>query len=172
MKRMGYALMLVCLAAGLYAQQEPKIRESGEDFTYVALECQGPYSLFPQKINELMAEVQKQKLEMMGGPVVIYYNSPAQVKPEELKWEVCLPQSAYAQVAAPLKKGSYKYAKVADMIFKGPYESVASAYPLLMEFIAKNGYTISGPICETYLDDPTSVKPEECRTLIVIPVQK
>jgi len=47
------------------------------------------------------------------------------------------------------------------MIFKGPYESVAAAYPVLMEFIAKNSYTVSGPICETYLDDPASMKPEE-----------
>ena len=38
MKRAGYAFILFCMVAGLYAQQEPRIRESGESFTYAALE--------------------------------------------------------------------------------------------------------------------------------------
>jgi effector-binding domain-containing protein len=169
---MGYCIILLCLISGLSAQQEPKIRENGENFTYAALECLGPYTQMPKKLGELMAEVQKQKLEMMSGPVAIYYNAPAQVKPEELKWQVCLPIDANTQVTAPLIKGEYKHAKVAEMIFKGPYETLGSAYPLLMQFIAQNGYTVCGPICETYMDDPSNVKPEDCRTLIVVPVQK
>jgi effector-binding domain-containing protein len=172
MKRTGYALMLFCLVSGLFAQQEPRIRESGENFTYAALECLGPYAQMAQKIGELMAEVEKQKLEMMDGPSVIYYNAPDQVKPEELRWDVCVPLDPMEKVAAPLKKGEYKYALVAEIIYKGPYDSVGSAYPPLMEFIAKNGYTVCGPVCETYMDDPASVKPEDCRTLIVIPVKK
>ena len=172
MKRTGYALMLFCLVAGLTAQQEPRIRESGENFTYAALECLGPYTQIPQKMGELMAEVQKQNLEMLGGPCMIYFNSPAQVRDEELKWELCIPLHPLEKVAAPLKKGEYKYATVAEVIYKGPYASVSAAYPALMGFIAANGYTVCGPVCETYLDDPVSTKPEDCRTLIVVPVKK
>ncbi len=172
MKRTGYALILLCLVSGLLAQQKPGIRATGENFTYAALECLGPYAQIPQKLGELMAEVQRQKLEILGEPSIIYYNSPAQVKPEELKWNVCVPVGAFEPVAAPLKKGEYKYATVAEVMFKGSYETVGSAYPPLMEFIAKNGYTVSGPVCETYFDDPASVKPGDCRTLIVIPVKK
>lgn len=172
MKRIGYALILFCLVSGLFAQLEPRIRASGENFTYAALECLGPYAQVPRKLGELMAEIQKQNLEMLGEPSMIYYNSPAQVRPEELRWDVCVPVHALEKVAAPLKKGEYKYPTVAEMIYKGPYDSISSAYPSLLQFIAKNGYTICGPVCETYMDDPASVKPEDCRTLIVIPVQK
>jgi AraC family transcriptional regulator len=172
MKRTGYCLVLLCLVSVLCAQQEPRIRESGEDFTYAGLEVLGPYAQMPQKIGELMAEVQKQKLEMLDGPSILYYNSPGQVKPEELRWEVCVPLNAFEKVAAPLKKGEYKYPTVAEIIYKGPYDQVSSAYPPLMQFIAKSGYTISGPVCETYMDDPTEVKPQDCRTLIVVPVKK
>lgn len=172
MKRTGYWIIIFTLALGLYAQQEPRIRESGENFTYAALECMGSYAQIPRKLGELMTEVQKQGLQMESGPSMIYYNSPAQVRPEELHWEVCLPVHALEKVAAPLKKGEYKHAIVAEVIYKGPYESVSSAYPALMEFIARNGYTVSGPICESYMDDPADTKPEECRTLIVIPVGK
>lgn len=172
MRRIGIALVLFCLAAGLAAQQEPRIRESGENFAYAALECLGPYDQVPQKLGELMAEFQKQNLEMLGGPSMIYYNSPAQVKPEELRWDVCLPLHALEKVAPPLKKGEFKHPQVAEMIYKGPYASIHTAYPALMEFIAQSGYSICGPICESYMDDPGDTKPEECRTLIVVPVQK
>jgi effector-binding domain-containing protein len=172
MKRIGYALILFCLAAGLVAQQGPRIRESGEDFTYAALECLGPYAQIPQKLGELMGEIHKQGLEMLGGPAMIYYNSPGQVNPGELRWDVCIPVHPLEKVAAPLRKGEYKYATVAEMIYKGPYQSVSSAYPTLLQFIAGNGYTVSGPVCESYMDDPASTKPEDCRTLIVVPVKK
>ena len=172
MKRMGYWIIFLCLVSGLFAQQEPRIREIGENFTYAALECLGPYAQVPQKLGELMAEIQKQKLDMLGEPSLIYYNSPGQVKPEELRWDVCAPLSAFEKVALPLKKGEYKYPTVAEIIYKGPYAAVGSAYPALLQFIAKNGYSVCGPVCETYMDDPTSVKPEDCRTLIVIPVRK
>ena len=172
MKRIAYVLILLCLGSSLYAQQEPRIRESGENFTYVALECLGPYTQIPQKLGELMAEIQKQNLEMLGEPSMIYYNSPDQVKPEELRWDVCVPLSALEKVAAPLKKGEYKYPTVAEIIYKGPYDSVGSAYPSLLQFIAKNGYKFNGPVCETYMDDPASTKPEDCRTLIVVPIGK
>jgi AraC family transcriptional regulator len=172
MKRLGYGIMIFCLASALFAQPEPRIRENGENFTYAAIECLGPYAQMSAKIGELMAEVQKQNVDMLGGPVTIYYNSPAQVKPEELKWEIGVPVDASTQVAAPLKKGEYKYATVAEITYKGPYDSVGSAYPALMQFIAKNGYTVCGPASETYMDDPASVKPEDCRTLIVVPVKK
>jgi AraC family transcriptional regulator len=172
MKRMGYFIILLCFVSLLIAQQEPRIRISGENFTYAALECVGPYSLIPQKLGELMAEAQKQNLEMQGEPSLLYYNSPAQVRPEELKWDVCVPVHPLEKVAAPLTKGEYKYLLVAELMYKGPYDSVSSAYPALMEFIARNGCTVCGPICETYLDDPGSVKAEECRTLIVVPIKK
>ena len=172
MKKTGYVLMLFCLVAGLMAQQEPRIRESGENFTYAALECLGPYTQIPQKMGELMAEVQKQNLEMLGGPSLIYYNSPAQVRDEELKWELCIPLHPLEKVAAPLKKGEYNHATVAEVIYKGAYAAVSAAYPPLMQFIAANGYTVCGPVCETYLDDPAATKPEDCRTLIVVPVKK
>ena len=172
MKRVGYALILFCLVAALHAQQEPRIRASGENFTYAALECAGSYAQIGQKLGELMAEAQKQGLQMESGPSMIYYNSPAQVKPEELKWDVCVPVHAMEKVAAPLKKGEYKHATVAELIYKGPYDSVSTAYPGLMEFIARSGYAVSGPICESYMDDPADTKPAECRTLIVVPVKK
>lgn len=172
MKKITLAIALLSLACSLAAQTSPRIREQGENFTYAGLECLGPYEQIPAKLGELMAEVGKQKLELLGGPSLIYYNAPGQVKAEELRWEVCVPIGVLEKVAPPLKKGEFKHATVAEIIYKGPYAGVSAAYPPLMQFIAQGGYDVCGPICETYLDDPSDTRPEECRTLIVVPVKK
>ncbi|MGB9005929.1 MAG: hypothetical protein WCB96_09415 [Candidatus Aminicenantales bacterium] len=41
-----------------------------------------------------------------------------------------------------------------------------------MAFIEQSGYKPSGPVLETWMDDPAQTKPEDCRTLIIIPVEK
>lgn len=172
MKKIAALIAFLPLVCALAAQTPPRIREQGESFTYAALECLGPYEQIPAKLGELMAEMGKQRLEPLDGPSLIYYNSPGQTKAEELRWDVCVPIGALEQVAPPLKKGEYRHATVAEIIYKGPYSGISAAYPPLMQFIAQNGYAVCGPICESYLDDPSDTRPEECRTLIVAPVKK
>ncbi len=172
MKKIAVTIVIFSLVCGLAAQTPPRIRDLGENFTYAALECLGPYEQIPAKLGELMAEADKQKLEPLDGPCLIYYNSPGQLKAEELRWDVCLPVGAQDKVAPPLKKGEYRHTTVAEVIYKGPYAGVSAAYPPLMQFIAQSGYAVCGPICESYLDDPSDTRPEECRTLIVVPVKK
>jgi hypothetical protein len=43
---------------------------------------------------------------------------------------------------------------------------------ILLAFIEQSGYKPSGPVLETWMDDPAQTKPEDCRTLIIIPVDK
>jgi len=164
--------LFLVAAALLFPQQEIKVRPGGENFTYAALECTGSYAQFGAKMGELMQELGKQKIDAEGGPMAIYWNSSAQVKEEELKWEIGIPVAADTQVEVPLKKKEYKFDLVVETFYKGPYGSAGQAYGPIMEFIAKNGYMVNGPISESYMDDPSTVKPEECRTLIVVPVAK
>jgi len=168
----SFLIALVAIfAGGLSAQAQPRFR-AGENFTYVALECSGPHAGITPKIGALMAEVQKQNLMMEGDLLVVFHNFPGQVNAEELRWAVCVPVDASTVVKPPLSRGEYRYDRVAEYTHKGPYGSSAAAYPKLLEFIAGNGCEVCGPLCETYLDHPAAVKPEECRTLIVVPVKK
>ena len=43
-------------------------------------------------------------------------------------------------------------ARVLSVYHKGPYESIGDAYAYLMKYAEKNGYTVSGPARECYID--------------------
>ena len=170
----GLRIMVVLLAIGVLMpaqQQAPKIRETGESFYYASLAVTGPYSQMPTKVTELMTEVGKQGLETTY-PMAFYFNSPDQVPPEELSWALAVQVPESTEVKPPLELGRFHYDKVAEILWRGPYTALGQAYNVLMPFIAKQGFSVCGPVCETYLDDPSSVAPEQCRTLIVAPVHK
>ena len=165
-------ILILALASGwLMAQTEPVIRD-GERFTYVCLECRGPYTQVPAKLGELMQEMAKQKLALEGPPLGVYYAALSQPAAAEPAWEVAAAVSGNPVVQPPLVIKEFSCDKQAEMTFKGSYAESGNAYPKLMAFIEQNGYKPSGPALETWLDDPSQTKPEDCRTLIVIPVEK
>jgi effector-binding domain-containing protein len=170
MKKTTMTLILALAAAWLGAQTEPVIRD-GEHFVYVCLECRGPYAQMPEKLGILMQEMSKQNLAMEGAPLGIYYTALSQPESEPV-WEVAMVVSGNPEVKPPLVKKEFSCSKQAEMTYKGPYTSVGSAYPKLMAFIDQSGFKPNGPALETWMDDPASTRPEDCRTLIIIPVEK
>jgi effector-binding domain-containing protein len=60
-------------------------------FWYASMDFQGPFEQMPVKIGLFMQEFMKQKLPFEGNLFGIDFNSPAQVKPEELRTEIWVP---------------------------------------------------------------------------------
>lgn len=171
MKKTTMTLILALAAGWLGAQTEPVIRD-GEHFVYVCLECRGPYAQMPEKLGVLMQEIAKQQLAAEGAPMGVYYHALAQPAAEEPAWEVAMVVAGNPEVQSPLGKKEFSCAKQAEMTFKGPYAALGSAYPKLLAFIDQSGYKPIGLAVETWMDDPANTRPEDCRTLIVIPVEK
>ena len=159
------------LAALLPAQQEPLIR-AGETFRYAAIEGKGSYGQIPAAMAALTQALQQQKVAPAGTPIGIYYNSPAQVAEAELRWEVAMPIDDAQTVQPPLLKKTFSCAQAAELVHRGPYETTAQSIGRLMQFIAASGYYPAGPVVETYLDDPATVKAADLRTIITVPVAK
>ncbi len=170
MKRIISVFLFLLSPGWLGAQTEPVIRD-GESFVYVCLECRGAYTQMPERLGVLMQEMAKQNLAMEGAPLGIYYTALSQPDREPV-WEVAMVVSGNPEVKPPLVKKEFSCSKQAEMTYKGPYTSVGSAYPKLMAFIDQSGFKPGGPALETWMDDPASTRPEDCRTLIVIPVEK
>jgi len=168
------AILALALAACLAAAWGDEVKvQANTPFTYACLECSGSYQQIPAKIGEFIGEFFKQGLMPAGAMFGLYLNSPVQVKSEaELQWQVGFPVKADALVAAPLKKAEYNYGQVAYYLYKGPVEKVAESYGKIMQFLEANGYKVTGPCLERYLDNPQMVKPEEMRTEILFPVEK
>jgi effector-binding domain-containing protein len=172
MKKSIFALLAIAVLAAWLHGQEVVIKDAAP-FTYAYLEAKGSYEQIPDKINEFMGLLFQQGLKPLGNFFGMYLNSPGEVKEDELLWRLGFPVAADAASAAPLRKGECRATSMAVYLYVGPYEKAGVAYGMIMEFIDRSGYKVSGPAMEKYLDmDPSAVKPEELRTEINIPVEK
>lgn len=142
-------------------------------FTYCCIPHKGPYTEIQEVIGGLVQSLRGQNISFTGPLVGIYYNSPAEVKPEELQWEVGFPVTPQASVQAPLEIKQWNFTTVATALHKGPYETVVQTIFKILEWMKTNACVPAGPVMERYLDmDPSSVKPEELRTEVWIPCKK
>lgn len=130
----------------------------------------GPYSGLGTCINDLMAIVQKEKLNVVGAPFALYFDNPMKVKPESTRFEVCMQVAPETKNKADGKTGfAIKDAPemmVAVTDYMGPYDQVAPTYEKLYKWIGENKYEAAGPMIEWYLSDPSKVKPESLQSKI------
>jgi len=144
-----------------------------EPFTYFCLPNKGAFSKLPEAIGRLMEESRVQNVVPMGPLIGIYYNAPGEVEPDELVWEIGFPVSPQTLVQPPLEQKVWSFEQVATCLHVGPYEKAEETIAKMMKWLDENGYTLSGPILERYLDmNPQEVKPENLKTEIWIPCQK
>lgn len=142
-------------------------------FAYVCIPHQGPYTAIEEVISALMAASKSQNIHPAGALFGVYYNSPSEVKPEELVWEIGFPVTSQAVPESPLVKKVWEAKEVARAVHVGPYEKVGDTIMRLGEWIASQGYKPDGPVFERYLDmDPGQTDPAKLRSEIWIPVRR
>jgi effector-binding domain-containing protein len=144
-----------------------------EAFAYVSLQQKGPFDKMEEAIGNLMQEMRGQNL-VPGGPMIgIYFNSPDEVKPEDLQWEIGFPVTSQALVQPPLQMKEWNFTQVVVSLHQGPYEKVGETIQKMIEWMEANGYFPAGPFLERYMDmNPEELKPEELKTEVWIPCQK
>lgn len=144
-----------------------------EPFTYVCLQQKGPFDKMQEAIGSLLQEMKGQNI-FPGGPLMgIYFNSPDQVKPEDLQWEIAFPVTSQALVQPPLQMKEWSFTQVVVSLHQGPYEKAGETIQKMVEWMETNGYVPAGPFLERYLDmNPEELKPEELKTEVWIPCQK
>jgi len=132
----------------------------------------GPFEVLPQLLGEVVQWVMNKNLQMTGMPFALYYNSPLEVPPDELKWETGIPFIGEAKEEGRIKIKKIPSQLVVSAIHKGPYDQVALVYAAIMEHAFKNNFEIAGPSMELYLNDPREVGESETLTEIQQPVYK
>jgi len=167
--------LLLCLLAvpdGLLGAQAVSIQKI-EPFTYFCLPNKGPFSELPEAIGRLMEESRVQNVIPSGPLMGVYYNTPGEVEPEDLVWEIGFPFTPQTLVQLPLEQKVWNFEQVAACLHVGPYEKTGETIAKMLEWLEANGYEPSGPILERYLDmNPQELKPEDLKTEIWIPCQK
>lgn len=137
---------------------------------YVFVELEGDYADVLRWMGVLLEQVAAQGLAPAGAPFALYYDDPARTPKAELRSRLAVPVSTpQAAVAAPLgfdvlAPDNVVYARVA-----GPYGQAQGSYPGLFRFLGERGWAMHGPIRESFLVDPFSVRsPEELITEVQI----
>jgi len=143
------------------------------DSMYVAsMAKMGPYADVGKTLTEMMAWMTKNKVDMtVGMPFGIYYDDPTKVKPESTRYEVCFPVLAKTKGDKMVTVKKLAPALVAFTVYKGPYANIGTVYPKLMGWINGNNYEITGPVHETYLNEPGKVPAESLMTEVAFPIK-
>jgi len=164
---------IISSSALIIAEDEPISLREVSPFAYCSIHHKGPFTEIEQVIGNLMQAFQSQNIFPAGPMIGIYYNSPAEVKPEDLEWEVGFPVTAQVMAQAPLEKKQWVFTTVASSLHVGPYEKTTDTISKILDWMKANDYVPIGPVMERYLDmNPAAVKPEELRTEVWIPCQK
>ena len=142
-------------------------------FIYCSIRHKGPYSDIETIIRQLMMASRNQNIFPAGPLIGVYYNTPDQVKPANLEWEIGFPITPQVLPQPPLEKKQWNFTLVVSTVHVGPYEKTGETIAKMQEWMKANNLAPSGPLLERYLTMPTpETKPENLKTEIWIPCQK
>ena len=168
------ATILTVVGATSTAQGQAVSIKKVSSFAFICVEHKGPLTDIGRVIAELMQLMQEQKIfPKVRGPMIgVYFNSPGEVKPEELIWEVGYPVPRGAEAQVPLIRKVWTNKTVAAALHVGPYAQTGETIRKVIEYIRAQNYVVDGPVLERYLNNPMQVKPEELQTEVWIPCKK
>lgn len=117
-----------------------------------------------------LPENQSNHVKIVGPPMTLYHDHD--YSEDEGEYEVAFPIIGKITLNNPeLEVKNLPKRKVASLIHKGSYDTIALAYKTLYDYIIKNGYEMIGPMMDIYISDPNTTKPEDILTEIQAPIR-
>ncbi|MGB3944444.1 MAG: GyrI-like domain-containing protein [Methanothrix sp.] len=135
-----------------------------------------PFSVtVPKAYEELAAWMARKSIPPPSGSpmgLALYYDDPASVSPEEVRFKVAMPVAAktpgVAEGGAAVEV--LPEAEVAYLTVTGSYTNLEEAYSQLFGWVFQNGYQPKDAAREIYLKWGETMSPEEWVTEIQVPV--
>jgi len=142
------------------------------DQPYVFLEFTGPYSETGRLLPVVHRTMREQGLEPAGAPFGLFFDDPGLVPAAELRSRACVPVDRPVKTSGALRYEVLPSTTVVYAVAGGAYPEVPRCYPGLYAYMARMGWTESGPIRELYLIPPDAVDDfSELRCEVQIPVR-
>jgi AraC family transcriptional regulator len=167
---------LTALAAGPFAPasaETPSAKvETIRPLHALVLPMTGPHSQHDEAFARLAAHLRSLGAVPVGPPFGRYFNDPKQVPEANLRWEVGLPVGPGVEAPAPFEVKDIPGGETAILVHEGPYESSGTAWPVLLDWLARRGYRPVGPAMQLYLGDPSRAGAEGPRTELRLPVRR
>lgn len=137
----------------------------------------GSYEKIPNCLGAVIEWLVKNGLEPKYPVYGIYYNSPLEVTPIELEWEVGVGFEGTVEEEnsndldnEEVHLQTISEHAVVSTVFKGPYGEASSVYVDLYEYTVQNNLKIVGPVKEIYLNSPETSCEEDLLTEVQFPV--
>jgi effector-binding domain-containing protein len=122
--------------------------------------------------GEIMALISVAGLEMSSAPIAI--TKMFSLEEMRCEFDAALIVSDIPEgfsLSGRVQQGETYSGKALKTVHVGPYTSLKTTYDSFIAYIESNGYEINGNSWEEYVDDPTTVAPEEMRTFIYFPIK-
>jgi AraC family transcriptional regulator len=139
----------------------------------VCVPHKGPYPEIGRAFEKLGATVAARGLYPRLGPMVgVYYDSPADTKPANLRSHAGLEAPSDLPIEAPLEEVILPAGRHAVLTFTGPYSGLPAAYDQLLGiWLPASGETYgTSPMFEVYLNSPMDTAPDDLLTEICLPL--
>lgn len=139
-----------------------------------AVPHQGPYTEIARAFEKLGSTVAARGFYGWFGHMVgVYYDSPSDVKPSELRSHAGLEAPADLPIDPPLEVVTLPAGRHAVLTFTGPYAGLQAAYDQLFGiWLPQSGETpADSPVFEVYLNSPMDTAPTDLVTEICLPLR-
>lgn len=139
-----------------------------------AMPHKGPYHEIARAFEKLGSTVAARGFYGRFGHMVgVYYDSPSEVKPGDLRSHAGLEAPDDLPIEAPLEEVTLPAGRHAVLTFTGPYAGLQAAYDQLFGiWLAQSGETPGEtPVFEVYLNSPMDTAPEDLLTEICLPLR-
>jgi effector-binding domain-containing protein len=129
------------------------------------LKCRGPWRQLPEMLAKLSEHLAKNELIPAGSAFGIYYNTPKEASPQELRWEVGYPVASGTPESPEDRAGfgirSRPGGRMATIIHRGLYRQAGASYARLEAWIGQQRLKVCGPAEEIYLSSEISPGAEQ-----------
>ena len=136
-----------------------------------AIPHKGPYMNINRAFEKLGATIAARGLfPQVGKMIGVYYDSPADVAPADLRSHAGFEVQSDTAIATPLELVDLPAGRYAVLLFKGPYAGLPAAYnQLLGDWLPQSNEPIGNvPMFEIYLNSPMDTAPENLLTEICL----
>ena len=126
----------------------------------------------PHIFTELMNYITKSDIFIIEYPYCTFFNNTLNVASEELHYEIGIPIIGDISGKGMIQIKKIPGKRVVSTIHNGSYKQINHAYHALMKYAVKNGYLLSGPATEIYINGTPEVSKNEVSVEVRFPIIK
>ncbi len=145
------------------------------DQQVLGIRRRGHYRVIPDLLVAIITYAMEKGIAIAGPPTFLCHEISHEAvtaadRDGTADVEVVWPVSGRAEGAGGIRSYLIPGGKMARVLHRGPYESMETTYRRLFTWIDEQGLRITGPVRESYLNDPREVPAGQILTEIMVPV--